>query len=93
MTQQGWFLEDAEFLLATGETHPEAIARRLGYHRPASLRQALRRANRQDLIARIWPPQHPSGALPGWPRATQTGDRAQPGTDPHPGALDASGGL
>lgn len=49
-------VEDVEWMIATGETHPEAIATRLGYLGPAgpdSLRRALHRGGRPDLAARL----------------------------------------
>lgn len=51
----GDVIEDVTFLLESGETHAEAITRRAGYRAEGSLRRALARANRPDLIARIWP--------------------------------------
>jgi len=47
-------IEDVEWMLATGETHPEAIAARLGY-RPGTLRVILSRAGRPDLVAQLTP--------------------------------------
>ena len=43
-------VEDVEWLLTTGELHPESVAHRTGYRTAASLYAALRRAERRDLI-------------------------------------------
>ena len=43
-------VEDVEWLLETGETHPETVAIRCGYRHVDSLYVALRRAGRDDLI-------------------------------------------
>lgn len=40
-------------MLAAGETHPDAIATRLGYRSRSGLYLALRRAGRRDLIKTI----------------------------------------
>lgn len=45
-------VEDVEWMLATGETHPEMVALRAGMTW-ATLSRALRRAQRPDLIARL----------------------------------------
>ena len=47
-------VEDVEWLLDTGEDHPEMIAQRVGYTSASSLHSALDRAGRRDLISRIW---------------------------------------
>ena len=49
-------VEDVEWLLQTGETHPETVARRVGFKNTAALHKALRRAERVDLIARLGEP-------------------------------------
>ena len=46
-------VEDVEWLLYCGETHPETIAYRLGYLHLDSLYAILRRAERGDLIKRM----------------------------------------
>lgn len=46
-------IEDLEWILDSGETHPEAIAHRLGYTAPKHLYAALRRNQRDDLIDRM----------------------------------------
>ena len=46
-------VEDVEFMLETGETHPDAITARLGYTHRAGLYIALRRAGRRDLIKQL----------------------------------------
>lgn len=46
-------VEDVEWLLAAGETHPDAIFPRLGYATRRGLYLALRRAGRQDLISKL----------------------------------------
>ncbi|MDO5535209.1 MAG: hypothetical protein Q4F65_11225 [Propionibacteriaceae bacterium] len=46
-------VEDVEWMLTAGETHPEAIARRLGYAGPDSLYKALHRADRGDLVDQL----------------------------------------
>lgn len=46
-------IEDVTWLIASGETHPDTIARRLGYQRATSLYAILRRNHRGDLIAQI----------------------------------------
>ena len=40
-------------MLASGETHPDAIAHRLGYRSRSGLYLVLRRAGRRDLIKTI----------------------------------------
>lgn len=42
--------EDVQWMLDSGETHPDAIASRLGYTTRNGLYIALRRAGRRDLI-------------------------------------------
>lgn len=46
-------VEDVEWLLGTGETHPEAVANRLGYRTTGSLYRALHRADRGDLVDQL----------------------------------------
>lgn len=48
-------VEDVEWLLSAGETHPHAIAARLGYRSHESLVKALRKAGRHDLVDRLDP--------------------------------------
>ena len=45
--------EDVEWMIETGETHPDAIATRLGYTTRAGLYISLRRAGRRDLIRQL----------------------------------------
>lgn len=45
--------EDVQFLLDSGETHPEAITTRLGYRTIRGLYDALRAAARFDLVDRL----------------------------------------
>lgn len=47
-------IEDVAWLIASGEHHPETIARRVGYRHAASLYAMLRRHKRGDLIAQFW---------------------------------------
>lgn len=51
---RGWEIEDVEWMLATGETHPDMIAQRLGIGRH-SLYQRLTRAGRDDLLDQLRP--------------------------------------
>ena len=53
-------------MLATGETHPDAIATRLGYGTRAGLYISLRRAGRRDLITRIARNDRPDQEDPPW---------------------------
>jgi len=52
LRRQAALVEDVEWLLTTGETHPDTIAFRLGLTR-AGLLKALRRAGRTDLISTL----------------------------------------
>ena len=45
--------EDVEWMIATGETHPETVAARLGYDDVSSLYRALSRGHRKDLAAAL----------------------------------------
>ena len=45
--------EDVEWMIDSGERHPEAVATRLGYRNIASLYRALHRANRGDLVDKL----------------------------------------
>ena len=49
-------VEDVEWMLRSGETHPAAIAARTGISLP-SLRKALRRAGRPDLADQLTTPR------------------------------------
>ena len=46
-------IEDVEWMIATGETHPETVAARLGYDDVSSLYRALSRGHRKDLTAAL----------------------------------------
>lgn len=45
--------EDVEWMITSGERHPEAVATRLGYRNTDSLYRALHRADRGDLVDRL----------------------------------------
>ncbi len=51
-------IENLEWMLATGETHPEMLTLRLGYTAPTSIYRALRRAGRTDLIDALRAPHN-----------------------------------